>query len=100
MGGEKEEQTRLIERDVGTTVGVMVLFGCWFWVVAWVVGVAMEAKRVAFGLGLVGWFLFTVAGRVYYKMIGGGENQQIERGGEKERIQRSEVEVLKESKSG
>jgi CHASE3 domain sensor protein len=60
----------------------------------------MEAKRVAFGLGLVGLFLFTVAGRVYYKMRRGGENRQSEREREKERTQRSEVELLKESKSG
>jgi hypothetical protein len=78
----------------------MVLFGCWFWIVAWAVGVAVEAKWVAYGLGLVGLFLFTVAGRVYYKMRRGGENRQSVREGEKERIQRSEVEVLKESKSG
>jgi hypothetical protein len=96
----EEEQARLIVRDVGTTVGVLVLFGCWFWIVAWVVGVAMEAKRVSYGLGLIGLFLFTVAGRVYYKMRMGGENQQSKREGEKERVQRSEVEVPKESKSG
>jgi hypothetical protein len=33
-------------------------------------------------------------------MSGGGANQQSGREGNKERIQRSEVEVLKESKSG
>jgi hypothetical protein len=97
---EIEEQARLIERDVGTTIGVMVLFGCWFWVVAWVVGAAMEATRVAYGLGLVGFLLFTVAGRVYYKIIRGRENRQSGHEGEKEWVQRSEVKVLKESKSG
>jgi len=80
-------------------IGVMVLFGCWFWIVAWVVGEVFEAKRVEYGLGLVGLFFLTVAGRVYYKMRRGGENRQSVREGEKERIQRSEVEVLKESKS-
>jgi hypothetical protein len=87
-------------RNVGAIIGVMVTFGCWLWIVAWVVGVAIEAKRVAYGLGLVALFLFTMAGRVYYKMRRGGENRQSLREGEKERIQRSEVEVLKESKSG
>jgi hypothetical protein len=78
-------------------IGVMVLFGCWFCIVAWVVGVAMETNWLAYGLGLVGLFLFTVAGRVYYKMRQGRENQQSGREGEKEQ---SEVELSKESKSG
>jgi len=80
-------------------IGVMVLFGCWFWIVAWVVGEVFEAKRVEYGLGLVGLFFLTVAGRVYYKMRRGSENQQSGSGMEKGRIQQSEIEALKASKS-